>query len=293
MSGLRDHIESVGAESLAATGDDHQIEPEVQAVETPSVETPEVPTGEGRTIDNVHGEFSRKFIDLRTESQRFQDSVMRRLDDLASKISGREQPEKQQPKTKLEDYSVAELTAYLNGLPADNPQRAQVEGVIADKIVNDKVRDAVRDITGREQAKAAKRESLRVAVERYPDLKDESSPFWQAVDRELRYRGDGYAQSNPNAVLDVANEIASRMGVQAKRNIRTTPRVPDRPGATRRDGAAPVQSDEQFAMSEEDALKIASKLEAALGRKFKPEEIKKIRENHASYKGAQNLFVRG
>lgn len=291
MSGLRDHIESVGAESLAATGDDHQAD-DAPIVDAPVADTPEPPTGEGRTIDNVHGEFSRKFGDIATRQGRFEDAVMRRLDDLASKISGR-QPEQQQPKTKLEDYSVAELTAYLNGLPADNPQRAQVEGVIADKIVNDKVRDAVKDITGREQAKAAKRESLRVAVERYPDLKDETSPFWQAVDRELRYRGDGYAQTNPNAVLDVANEMAQRMGVTAKRNIRTTPRVPDRPGANRRDHAAPVQSDEQFAMSEEDALKIAGKLEAALGRKFKPEEIKKIRENHASYKGAQNLFVRG
>lgn len=290
MSGLRDHIESVGAESLAATGDDHQIESEVTAeAEAPVVETP---TGEGRTIDNVHGEFSRKFGDVVSNQKRFEDSVMRRLDDLASKISGR-QPEQQQPKTKLEDYSVAELTAYLNGLPADNPQRSQVEGVIADKIVNEKVEKQVRDITGREQLKATKREAIRVATERYPDLKDEQSPFWIAVDRELRYRGDGYAQSNPNAVLDVANEIASRMGVPAKRNIRTTLRTPDSRPANRRDNGAPVLSDEAHLMPEEEAVKIASKLEAALGRKFTPAEIKKIRENHASYKGAQNLFVRG
>lgn len=290
MSGLRDHFESVGAESLAAPSDDHLAEPDaVEAEATPTA--PEAPVGEGRTIDNVHGEFSRKFGEISKQSQDFQNSIMRRLDDLASRISGR-QPETQQPKTKLEDYSVAELQAYMTALPADNPQRAQVEAVITDKIVNEKIDARVQDITGRERLKVTKREAVRVATERYPDLRNESTDFWKQVDQELRYRGDGYAQSNPNAVLDVANEVAQRMGVQAKRNVRTTVRVPDRP-ANRRDGAAPVQKDEQFAMSEEEANQIAEKLETALGRKFKPEEIKRIRENHASYVGAKNLFVRG
>lgn len=287
MSGLRDHLESVSADSLAATGDDHLIETETP-VEKPAPDAPAAPTekpaGEGRTIDNVHGELSRKQV-------QFEQRVMERLDRFSERITSR-QPETQQPKTKVEDYSVAELSAYLNGLPADNPQRSQIESVIADKIVNEKVEKQVRDITGRQQLKVARQDAIKVAIERYPELRNEASEFWVQVDKELRFRGDSYATSNPSAVLDVANEVAQRMGIQAKRNIRTVARVPDRP-ANRRDGAAPVQGDEQYLMSEEQALKIAGKLEAALGRKYTPEEIKKIRENHASYKSAQNLFVRG
>jgi hypothetical protein len=284
MSGLKDQFESVGAESLAATGDDHLIEPETPQVDSQEA-TADDQAGKGRTIDNVYGELSRKH-------ERLEKTVTERLDRLFARLdSAPSRPETQQPKT-LEDYSVDELTTHLNSLPPDSPQRPQVESAIAHRIVNDKVKTAVAEATGRERMNQSKREAIRVAKERYPDLGKEGSPFWNAVDRELRYRGEAFAQGNPNAVLDVANEVAARMGVSAQRNARTTVRVPERP-ANRRDGAAPVQGDEQFVMTEQEANGIATRLEAALGRKFTQDEITKIRSDHASYHGAKNLFVRG
>lgn len=303
MPGLKDQLKSVSPESLAGLGSENDpqdeiVDEEVETEETEEVETEETETeeeeSEGRTIDNVYGELTRKQEKAEEMQQKFNQSMLSQMGNLVENVTERlaAQPAGQQGPKTVEDYSVAELTAHRDSLPAEDPNRTQLDSVIADKIVNEKVRAQVQEITGMDRMQAQREAAALEAVERYPELADETSQFYRKVDQRIRSLDSAYVNANPRVAMDVANEVAIAQGVSPTQP-RTRMVVPGKPNATRRDGGAPVpKAESKLKMSEAEAMKIAKSLEGALGRKFTKKEILEIRENHKSYDDNRGLFTR-
>ena len=292
MSGLKDQFKSVSPESLAELG--QEPDPQDDIIDDVKLEDEDSPNGEindpgetddddpskGRTIDNVYGELSRK-------QEKFQSDMMSQMGNLVRDVTEKlnSPPAGQQGPRTVDDYSIAELTAYRDGLPAEDQQRPNLDSLIADKIVNEKVRQQVQEITGYDRLEAERGRAILQATERYPDLADEGSAFWGKVDSKIRSMSADYVNSNPRVVLDVANEVAIAEGVSPNRE-RTLVRVPGKPSANRADGSRPAPKDEtKLKMTKDEAMKIAKKLENALGRKFTDEDIQRIREDHMDYDG--------
>jgi hypothetical protein len=299
MSGLRSQFGSVDPKSLIGQGtEDEPLGEDVEDVTldedvSPDGESDESGDGdgdkepEGRTIDNVYGELSRK-------QEVFQEKMMAKMGNILSTVTEAlaAKPAGSQAQRTLEDYSVEELTAYRNNLPEDDPNRAGLDHTIADKIVDEKVRKQVQAITGRDRAESQRETAVTQAVERYPDLADEDSDFYQQVDAKIRKLDQSYVNANPRVVMDIANEVAIADGVKPTA-LRQTLRVPGKPNANRRDGGAPAPGTKvELKMSDQEARKIAKRLEGAMGRKFSDKEIQKIREDHQSYDENRNLFTR-
>ena len=293
MSGLKDQFEGVNVDPPATVDDDQPqddividdepIEPADAGAEG-DVDADDKP--EGRTPDNVHREMSRKYEALQGELTGMRSMMSQFLDKV-----GTPQPAQSKSKERVEDYSVAELTAYRDGLDADDARRPELERVIIGKQIDAKVDERVESITGKQAAMTAKTSALNEALNRYPDLRDENSDLYKTVDAELKSRGDSYATSNPHAILDVASYVAQRDGVTA---AKTTVRSPNRPGSSKRDSAqAPVAgTKEDYPMTLEEAKSIAAKMKKAMGRDFTDKEIERIRKGHAAYAKDINLYTR-
>ena len=298
MTGLKDQFKGVNTESLTVQDTEDILEEETEEYEVDTdvdtdvdTEDPVETKSKGRTIENVYGELTRKQKEDRDNLMSQISSLGNMVQTLTEQLSSKSTAGAQGPKT-LDDYSVADLTQYRDSLSADDPQRSQYDSLIADKIVNQKVVEQVHAITGRERMKSQRESAVTQAIERYPELRDESSSFYQKVDAKVRALPDDYKAANPRVVMDVANEVAIAEGINPSR-VRQTLRVPGKPSATRRDGApAAPASKPKLTMSDAEARAHAKKLEGAMGRKFTNEEIMKIRENHQSYSDNRNLFTR-
>lgn len=306
MSGLKDQFGGVDPKSLIGQETEDGVLEETD--EDLELEEGDSPDGEkakdsekaedddskGRTIDNVYGELSRKQEKADENQRQFQENLMTQMGNLVREVTDKlgTQVAGSQAQRTLEDYSVAELTAFRDKLPAEDPQRAQMDSLIADKIVNEKVHQQVQAITGRDRVQAQRERTVEQAVERYPDLADENSSFYQKVDARIRKLDPNYVDENPRVVMDVANEVAIAEGVSPTR-ARQTLRVPGKLSASRREGAAPAPKEkEELSMTTEEATRIAHKLEGALGKKFTKEQIQEIRKNHQSYSDNSSMFTR-
>lgn len=294
MTGLRDQFEGVNRDSLAGQGKDNDSLEEVTKEELESAESTELETdkgesegddSEGRTIENVYGELSRKQEKADERQQAFQEQMINQMGQLVRDVtaSRNDPPAGQQGPKAIGDYSVIELQAIQKDMAADDPQRAQIDALISDKVVDDKVRRQVQEITGQERTQAQREVVVLQAVERYPDLDNENSSFYQKVDQKIRALDPNYVARNPRAIMDVANEVAIAEGINPKQ-ARTIMRVPGRSGATKADGGRPAPKDEvESTMSEAEAIRIGKRLKGALGRDFTKEQIKTIREDHSDY----------
>ena len=306
MAGLKDQFGSVDPKSLI--GQDNADDILDDTVDDDSLKDADSPDGDsdklddkdvddepkGRTIDNVYGELSRKQEKTDENQRKFQENLMTQMGNLVREVTEKLSTPAAgtQAQKTLEDYSVAELTTYRDNLPAEDPQRAQMDSLIADKIVNQKVQEQVHKITGMDRMQVQRERVAVQAVDRYPDLADENSSFYQKVDARIRSLDPSYVDGNPRVAMDVANEVAIAEGISPTR-ARQTLRVPGKPSATRREGAAPApQAKDELSMTTEEATRIAKKLEGALGKKFTKEQIEDIRKNHQSYHDNRSLFTR-
>lgn len=299
MAGLKDQFMSVDPKSLIGQGseddvlesdaDENSSETEVSSdgENDESSENSEENESNSRTIDNVYGELTRKQND-------FQEKILGEIGRLVSQVSDLASVKPagpQGPKT-LEDYSSAELTAYRDKLPAEDPQRENLSSAIANAIVNEKVQVAVNDITGRDRLQSQREAAVTEAIERYEDLADETSSFYQKVDAKVKSLDPNYVAANPRVVMDVANEVAIAAGINPTK-ARQVLRVPGKLSASKREGAAPApENDDELLMSEKEARKIATSLKGALGRELTDKELLDIRKNHKSYYDNRSMFTR-
>jgi hypothetical protein len=294
MADLNDQLKGVELDS--PTNEDVSEEVSEETKVSTDAETEEKAEKSERTPENVYRETVRKLEKYETDNRKFQQDVFAQLQDINTKILEKlgdvAKAPAAQAKT-IDDYSVAELTAHRDSLPENDPQRAQLDMVIADKIVNEKVDKRVAEATSQQRIENIRTEAIKEATQRYPDLAVNGSEFHRKVDARIRGMDEHYVRNNPRIVLDIANDVAIEEGIMAVSGRRTV-RSPDKPGANKRDSAAPAPKEEkpELPMSEAEAQKIAKKLEKAMGRKFTKEEIQRIRENHSSYHQDRHLFTR-
>jgi hypothetical protein len=294
MPNLEDQMKNVDLESLPKVDDvpEKSLEEEPEVDETKGESEDEK---KERTPENVYRETARKLDKYKDDNQAFQQKLLAQQQEffagILDKINTTQAPA-DKPKASIEDYSVAELTAYRDGLEADNPQRGQLDTLIADKIVNEKVERKVSEFTGKQRNEDMRTKAVEEAVQRYPDLAVKGSDFRRKVDARIQQMDNNYVKSNYRVVLDVANDVAANEGIAAQ-TARKVIRPPDRPGANKRDSAKPVPKEkEELPMSEAEANKIAKSMKKALGRDFTKEEILEIRKNHADYHAHKHLYTR-
>ncbi len=277
MAGLKDHTDGVDLGSppeLSDMSDDdsdfvEEVVEEVAAEADAESDAPEAKP-EDREY-NLQREFARK-------QDQFENRVMDRLDQMSTQTI--QQPVNQGAKT-VDDYSVSDLEAYRDGMEADDARRGKLDGLIQEKVIASQIATQVADITGRQAFKTAKTEAVQKMHQRYPDLKDDSTDFYRQVDQEVRVRGEAHVNSNPNALLDIANEVYIRMGSNRQSVNRNL--IPGRP-ASKRDSQPAPSTKPEFTWTREDARKNSKGLEEAMGRPFTDEELDRIVENHQSYR---------
>lgn len=291
MDGLRDqNLPDVLSDPSPDLEDDLQ-EPETADVEELVVKDSEdvdkdsedvVNEGDkGRDINNLHREFSRKQEELRERMDRQFSTLMGELTG-AIRQGSLAKPDKQGGNT-LDEMSIEQLKAMRAQVPEE--QTATFDDYLQNRVITEEVDRQVGKFTSSHKSDLARQASNATATQRYPDLNDETSTFWSAVDQELRTRGAGYAQVTPTAVLDVANEIAQRQGVKPNTSRR---RMIAQPAAKR--GGKPVAPDEVSTLTDETYARIRDRLEGAIpGVKF---DKKNIQERHKLYKDNQSLFIR-
>jgi hypothetical protein len=293
MAGLEEQMEGVSRESLP---EKEEVETTVEEKPTESEAQAKDEEGktkdEGRTPENIYRETTRKLDKFRDDQQQFQRDVLNQITGMAEKIATNSTAPAAPAVKTLEDYSVAELSTIRNGLEKEDPRIAEIDTLIARRYVSDEVDSRVSAVTARQEVEHERKRAGELAQERFPDLNDETSEFYQKVDRKLRQMSPTLKENNPRIVLDTANEVAISEGVTAKTT--RTLRSPDRPGANQRDNAKPApKTKEEYIMPLEEAKRIAGKLKDAMGREFTDKEIDNIRKGHNDYHENRGMFTTG
>lgn len=266
---LERELAGVMPESLPA--DEEVIEEEVIAE---SDEGESEPEPDGRTIENIHREFDRKFERLEG-----------RLEKLFSQPT---QPEPTKPSDKtgnqLDDMPIDQLRKLRTEVPED--RQADFDAYLTQRIVEETVEKRVTALTKEQSRGMARTAANQQAVDRFPELKDKDSEFRAAVQDRLTELGRDYVDGNPRAVLDAANDVAIGMDHRPRMGVR---RPVTRP-ATR--GNADVRTKTtEGALSTEKAQEIADRLRRAMpGKEF---DLEKIKADHEAYTAAKQLYVRG
>jgi hypothetical protein len=241
---------------------------------------------DGRDLNKLHREFSRKQEKFQREMTEKFSQAMSELT-LALKATSQPSKPEQQDGNSLDNLSVKQLKDMRSQVPEE--QKDAFSDYLTERIISEQVNQRTQQATKIQTFESSRTRANQMALDRYPQLKERGSEFRDAVAAELQIRGGkSYAESNPSSLLDVANEIASNMGVQAKATIRTRRPSPNLPNA--RKGARPVKVTETETMSDEQAMDIKTRLEGSIpGVKF---DIKKIKERHKLYRDNQDLFVK-
>lgn len=238
----------------------------------------------GRTAENVHREMSRKFEQERKERQQFQERMLGMFERLTENF-GRPEPAKpdNQNGDSLSNLTVTQLKNMRAQVPAE--QKAAFEEYLVERMVDEQVEAKVGKTLKAQNLTTTRKQVAQEAVNLYPDLADNTSEFYQKVDKELRQRGEAYANNNPHAVLDVAAYVAARTGVV--QNVRN--RAPGAPASKR--NAPPAKKQDDGGLPVERANSLASALQGALpkGKKF---NIDKVRKASKVYLDNAELFVK-
>lgn len=263
---------------------------------TKPVETVVEPTvgddGKGRTVEQSHRELARKqekfqkeLVESMQESQKdIMGTMMTKFGEIADTLKTPAQPTTKTGDS-LDNMAVSELKAIRENVPED--KRTAFDEYVLDRTIKEQVDSQVNQFRQSFDVEQTRKQAAQTATTRYPQLVDKNSEFYRAVDTEVRQRGEQYMQKNSDAVLTIANEVAIRMGVDARR-VRRAP-----PGSPAKSGSQPVgeQGDKVETISVEAAESIAASLQNAMGgKKF---DIAKIQERHAAYVKDQRLHVRG
>ena len=278
MSKLSDQLRDVVADSSPAENDtiDEDLRDELDADPETDDSDDKKKKDDDRPLINLKSEFDRKFKKIESVIERVENSLSAIASSRESSPAPRHAGEK-----RLEDMSVQELRA-LRPSVTDEAQKVALEDYIADRIADDRTRAVEQRLMSTQRVDQGRQSAAAIALQRYPDLRDENSDFHQAVnDRLIELGGEEYTASDPRALLNVANEIAIEQGVTPRR------RDPRNRVATRNE-ASPLKPDTKDKFDEGKHKVIANALRHALP-KGKTFDMKKIRERRQVYR--ENMDV--
>jgi len=208
----------------------------------------------GRTVDNVYGEFSRKFGEISNTIARLTGMV-----EAMNQSKPEPAPQQNQPQ-RPEDMSSAQLESLRPNVPEEN--LPQLENLIMQAKTREMLDSKLDEFTRNLEVKTTKQDANTQARQLYPELNDKTSDFYQKVDARLQELGPAYAHGNPRAVLDIANEVALREG--------KTPVTSRAPGRLAKPNSAPADkprgkgSEKPLPISKEEAAQIAEKMSHAM-----------------------------
>jgi hypothetical protein len=249
---------------------------------------------DGRTIENVYRELSRK-------QEKLEERLFSMLEEnqrlIAESITGRNrEPEKKTGNT-LDEMSVTELDNFRAQVAEQNPDKLnEYDAYVQQRRVDDRVNERIKQFETKSMVEARRREANSLAVNRYPELGRRGSEFYKAVNNRLTELGQSYYDANPRAVLDAANDVAAERGISPTPRQRVRGTV-----AGRRGTGKPVQSQNadgpeanlpKNAQSKEDRAAIAARLRSAMP-KGKDFDDKAITKRMGEYQDNLNYFLRG
>ena len=242
--------------------------------------------GPGEPKDRSAENYYREVIRKSEEREERMLSMMEKLADTPTPV--RSEPVKKSGDS-LDDRSIDELDGLRDQVPED--RRAAFDSYLNKRRVTEEVETRMSDLEHRTEVRTARQGAGQEAVNRYPDLADPGSDFAKKVNAKLRTLGRTYIDSNPRAIVDVANEVAISEGRQFRSNSGRRPK-----GSQANRSSTPVDNEsrgskgKQFQSTEETAA-IAERLSRALpkGKKF---DVTKINERANEYDKNRDLFIK-
>lgn len=232
-----------------------------------------------RTIDEVRGELVRKIEEANSTTR----EMFARLEGMLS--ARQAEPARPAGAPDIAVMSADQLEAMRPNVPKE--QMAAFDKMVSDRRMSETVRGIITSEFSQREAGQAREAANREAFARYPDLHNESSQMRKMTNRVLEERG-GLSDARPQAVLDAANEAASRLGVAAVRQGSGGSDM-RQPGS--RSAPAPDGKPKGPSLAPEKADAIARALRHALppGKTFNMERIQKA---HAEYNEHRALVIK-
>lgn len=268
----------------------HDADPNPEAAGDEAVgDEPEGEGKEGRSLENVRGEFQRKYEKMERDNAALL-AELRSLRESLANTPSTPKPAPSEAKT-LDDLSVAELEQMLPNVPDE--QKAAFQAYVNERRVDEKVEAKLGKFQQTQAFQQAEAKANEQAFSRWPQLHDKTSDFYAATNRILDSMGPS-ADSNPQAVLHAANEAGLELGLQPQMfRPQVTRREPGQVQGGRTTRPTPTKDDTVDLNSEEHQA-IQRRLSNAMpGRKFTKEQLARIAKRTKQYKDNIDLFTRG
>ena len=283
-------VNSVTPESLPGPGDNETnhtaITPDPGPAPGNQSGTGDEGEQSGRTVDNVHGELTRKMQQEREYFTGRITSLEGKIDQLITAGVSKPAAGTATPNT-LDDMSVADLKRARAQVPDE--QRAAFDEYLDDRRIQEAVDSRVRADTSQRSFTADESNANTAAMSRWPDLRDPTSTIYAKTNQILQSMGAN-AETNPRAVLEASNEAGLQLGLAPRGAVET--RVPGIRHTGPGSGTAPAPSPDP-AVSDTRIAEVAQGLAHAFtGGKISDEAMERIKENTALYKANIDKFTK-
>jgi hypothetical protein len=225
------------------------------------------PKKQDRTIENVRGELLRKLQEESATTRQLLTQVMQLVQANAAPVQSKKA-------ATIDDYSIEELEAQRGQLPDE--KRAELDTYLIKRRIDEGIRSGLNAVQEEQKYRDERRRANQLAMDRFPQLSNRGSELYAEVNRRLSTLDPNYRKYNPRIVLNLADDVASELGIQARK---TNPRLRVTTGPSSIRSERPVAKSEQLENvidGAEEFDKISKRLQHALkGGKFDRAKIMK------------------
>lgn len=264
---------------------------------------------DGRSLDNVRGEFSRKHDELKAQVAGLTDAVQKMANALTARMQTPDarptptQPPVQRPivspygapNPDINEYTDEQLQQALASGRLDPYQTRVIEGILSERRIERKTQELFEQRDRKQVVSRAQAEAHEAALAAFPALRDSNSEFAQRVAGALKAQRDTFGPF-PTDEFDVARRVADSMGLQASRI--TIPGYIGKPEGGDKEDAV----EDDVGMSDDEIAEIAHNLRYAMPLRRNPEtgkmerkkfNLKRIKERSKRYQENSNLYQGG
>lgn len=266
---------------------------------------------DGRSVENIYGEFSRKNKQLQEQISGLAESVQKLTEAFTKQNSDETRAQRfqqgyspaapsapravpQHAAADLSGYSDEQLQQALASGQLSAYQRQLVEQALQERKFDQRLESRLKEREKQSEVSRLRMEAEEAALTAFPALQNKNSEFARRVEAELAQQRAKYGEF-PTDKFDVANRIARVMGIEVSRIV--TPGYIGRPESQ---GAEPDEGPE--GQSDEEIRDIASNLRYALPIRLNPEtgkmerkkfNLKRIKERSKEYEQGKRMFQQG
>jgi hypothetical protein len=298
MSSLFDELKGVTADVGASpdANDDPNAAPVTEPEgaegagdpEDQPVDDPAKAGKDGRPIENVRRELLRK----QHESE---ERVLERIGDVVELVKslvgtgtseGKKSAQAPSAATGLDGMTVEQLRAVRGQVPAE--QKDAFESYLTERTIAETVDRRMRGVQEEQKFVVERKNATQRAVRAYPDLTKPGSVLAREVDRRLQATDENQVKYNPRIVLNLAEDVASEMGIHPQRSAGTR-RVPEfdagSAGKPVRKATNASDNEPNVIASDTEFENIASRLKHALrgGKSFDKDSVMKRGKEYGKF----------